>query len=417
MPPTADLPSPPQGILIVTIDRLPAWMLSAWGATWVASPATDAIAARGVAFDRLITTSLDPQRTARDLLGQGDRSLLARAVAAGRRVAVISDQPAVVEAVAPPAGAEVTIVAARLPAEPAADESATNLGRLFGAAAQVLADRRPEVVWLHVGCLGIAWDAPLECREAYLDPDDPPPPPGCRVPNGPVEASTDPDVLVAVRHVFAAQVTLLDRCLGRLVAQFDAQFAATGGGLLLVAGLRGLPLGLHSWMGGEEACLEERLPYGETIHVPAILVDSASLMAGQRYGGLATPADLGATVCELAGWGTPERAEAEPWRGCSLAGLMACWQAAARDRVVVRGPAGDAVVTPAWHCIKTRAAGGHDETLLFAKPDDFFELANVADRCRDVAEELAGILGEDAGADVGAAWRTPLSEAAQSGPQ
>jgi hypothetical protein len=29
---------------------------------------------------------------------------------------------------------------------------------------------------------------------------------------------------------------------------------------------------------------------------------------------------------------------------------------------------------------------------LFAKPDDFFELSDVADRCRAVADELAAAL-------------------------
>ena len=60
--------------------------------------------------------------------------------------------------------------------------------------------------------------------------------------------------------------------------------------------------------------------------------------------------------------------------------------------MIVRGAAGDAVVTPAWHSIVARSAVAGEETLLFAKPDDFFEQANVANRCRDVAAELAAML-------------------------
>jgi arylsulfatase A-like enzyme len=202
----------------------------------------------------------------------------------------------------------------------------------------------------------------------------------------PVDADTDPDLLVALRHVFAAQVTLLDRCLGTLLS------AQKGRLLICVAGLRGLPLGLHDWIGGAGDDPELRLPYGELIHVPAILVDPRGRMAGQRYGGLATPADLGATLREMARGPASDVAADEPAHGRSLASLLVNWQAPLRERVIVRGAAGDALVTSEWHCIVAHAAAAGEETRLFAKPDDFFEQANVADRCRDAAAELAAIL-------------------------
>jgi hypothetical protein len=49
---------------------------------------------------------------------------------------------------------------------------------------------------------------------------------------------------------------------------------------------------------------------------------------------------------------------------------------------------------------------------LFAKPDDYFELCDVADRCPDVAEELGRLAAAAAAGDVAAAWRAPLSAAA-----
>ena len=386
MPPTADSSPAPETMLVVTVDRLPAWILPAWGATWVAAPALDALAGRGVVFDRLLTPALDPRSTVRDLLGHGPASLLAAVVAGGGSAAVISDQQAIVDAVEPPASVAVTIVEPVLSAVAATDEAATNLGRLFDVAAKEVAARPRQLVWVHAGSLGTAWDAPDELRDAYLDPDDPPPPAGCGVPNMPVAADTDPDLLVALRHVFAAQVTLLDRCLGRLVA------AQKQRSLFCLVGLRGVPLGLHDWIGGVSDGPEPRLPYGELIHVPGVLVDPAGRMAGQRYGGLATPADLGATLRELAGGHAAEFTADQPARGHSLASLLVDWQAPEREQVIVRGAAGDAVVTSAWHCIVPHSAGADEEPLLFAKPDDFFEQANVADRCRDVAAELAAII-------------------------
>lgn len=385
MPPTADMSPSSETILIVTVDRLPAWVLPAWGAVWVAAPALDALAAQGVVFDRLLTPALDPRMTARDLLGRGPASLLAAVVAGGGRAAVISDQQAIVDAVEPPASVAVTIVEPVLPATVATEENDTNLRRLFDVAAKVVADQRSGLVWVHAGSLGIAWDAPDELRDAYLDPDDPPPPPDSSVPSMPVAADTDPDLLVALRHVFAAQVTLLDRCLGTLVA------AQKKRGLLCVVGLRGLPLGLHDWIGGGSDGPEPQLPYSELIHVPAIVVDPAGRMAGQRYGGLATTADLGVTLRELAGVTAHEMAVDERSPGHSLASLLVNWRAPLREQVTVRGAAGDALVTPAWHCIVAHAGA---EARLFAKPDDFFEQANVADRCRDVATALVAMLAE-----------------------
>lgn len=408
MPPTADSSGPPKALLVVTVDRLPAWMLSAWGATWVATPALDDMAARGLVFDRLLIPALDPRTTVDDLLREpGGTSILSWAAAQGRRVAVVTDQPAMVAAAGVGTMADLTVVEAQARGDIAIDESATNLGQLFAAAGRLLAEHRHDVVWIHAGGLGIAWDAPDELRQTYLDPDDPPPPPGAAIPDHAVDDTTDPDVLVGVRHVFAAQLTMLDRCIGRLVTELGE------GWLVLVAGLRGMPLGLHGWMGGMGTAVDERLPFSELIHVPAILVDAAGRMAGQRYGGLVLPADLGATLRELMGWET--HPGIEPWRGRSLVPLLQAWIAEPRDRVVVRAAAGDAIVTPAWHLIDSGNDADPHRRMLFAKPDDFFERNDVADRCPAVAEDLAGVLGRGRGGDPGTAWRAPLSEAVRTG--
>jgi arylsulfatase A-like enzyme len=47
----------PAGILVVTIDRLPAWILPAYGSTWVSTPAIDNVAGGGLVFDRVIARS------------------------------------------------------------------------------------------------------------------------------------------------------------------------------------------------------------------------------------------------------------------------------------------------------------------------------------------------------------------------
>ena len=441
----------PPRLLVVTVDRLPAWMLAAYGATWVATPAIDSLAARGVVFDRVITPSTAARDTLHHLLTAGaatDQSLgqtvLAAAVAGGWQPVVVTDDAAVAASMTvggAGAAAGVRLVEAVAKQTVENDDTQTSIARLVDAALEVIASGEHRLVWCHVGSLSVAWDAPEQYRDRYIDSEDPPPPSGACVPGFAVDADTDPDLVVGIRQVFAGQVTLLDSQLGRLFAAVrKGKATAAGDWSVLVVGVRGLPLGLHGWVGigGRE------LPYGELVHVPAIFADATGRMAAQRYGGLVVPADLGATLADLVAQGPGPRPQTSavdlardpalprdpvlprdpaldpvaPWRGVSLASLFEHWSAAFRDQVIVTGPDATAIVTPEWHgllCVgpaPAEAKPTHDQRIrLFAKPDDFFELADVANRCGDVAGALEALL-EQAGMDDGrAAWQTPLPEA------
>lgn len=380
-------------LLVVTIDRLPAWMLPAYGSTWVSMPGLDALAGRGVVLDGLIATADEPRQTLADLFGGPGWPL----VAAMHPGVLVTDDAGLAEALA--GVMDTRHVAAVATAATAAAADDTNLARLFAAAAATAAAGRHRLVWCHAGSLAVAWDAPAEYREAHLDPDDPPPPAGAAVPDVVVAADTDPDLLVGLRHVFAGMLALLDQRLVQLVA-------AAEGWTILVAGVRGMPLGLHGRVGCGSIA-----PYGEAVRMPAILVDAGGRMAGQRFGGLALPADVGTTLADLLA-GRVSAADGEPHRGRSLAGLFADWTATTRDRVIVVGEQGTAVVTPGWHLILPTFGAGEPCPRLFAKPDDFFELCDVADRCPDVVDELRGVAEAAAAGDLERAWSMPLTEAA-----
>jgi hypothetical protein len=386
----------PAPLIVVAIDRLPAWIMSAYGASWVGQPEIAGLAARGIVFDRVIATSDDPRSTLADIL----------APLGGLEPATV-----VTDAETGPPGVSVEADIRRVPVRAdgrlATDPALTNLGRLFATAEATIRQLRTgegegsvsgrRLVVVEATSLGVAWDAPEEFREAYQAPDDPPPPPGGGVPSFVADADTDPDVLVGIRHVFAGQLTLLDGALGRLLA------VAGAGATVLLCGLRGLGLGLHGRVGPGPMP-----PYGELVHLPAILVDSGGRMAGQRYDGLATPADLGATLAALAGIVQPGG------RGQSLAGLYDGWRAPSRDRVIVRGEAGAAVVTSGWHAVLPADAASA-MPRLYAKPDDFFELCDVADRSPDVAGEVGRLMEAAVAGRVADAWHAPLSHAAAVG--
>jgi hypothetical protein len=280
------------------------------------------------------------------------------------------------------------------------DEEQTDLARLFDAAAATVAGGRHDLVWCHAASLGLAWDAPAECRDAYVDPDDPPPPAGADVPDLVVTADTDPDLVVGLRHVFAGQVTLLDRRLGRLLD------AAADGWAIMICGVRGMPLGLHGRLGSGPLP-----PYGELVRLPAVVVDAAGRMAGQRFGGLAVPADLGVTLAELV-WHRAAGSPPEPWEGVSLAGLFADWSSRGRDRVVIESPEGVAIATEAWHLVWAAGPTGEPAVRLFAKPDDAFELCDVADRCAAAIDALRPLAEAAAAGDRATAWSRPLGPAA-----
>jgi len=163
------------------------------------------------------------------------------------------------------------------------------------------------------------------------------------------------------------------------------------------------------------------------VHVPAIFADAAGRMAAQRYGGLVVPADLGATLVDLVTPATTVSTQASaadltrdpaldptaPWRGVSLDSLFEHWSAAFRDRVIVTGADATAIVTPEWHGVLVAdgvgGAGRADAFTLFAKPDDYFEQANVADRCQDAAERMAVLARQALDGDFLGPWLAELT--------
>jgi hypothetical protein len=146
-PKPRDVPSslPPAGLLVVSIDRLPAWMLAAYGATWVATPALDGLAACGVVFDRVITPSTAARDTLHDLLAASPHSqtLLAEAAVRGWRPMFVTDDAAVAAGLT--AGDGRSTVGVRLVEAVAKetvedDDTQTGIARLVDAALEVIAD-------------------------------------------------------------------------------------------------------------------------------------------------------------------------------------------------------------------------------------------------------------------------------------
>lgn len=256
----------------------------------------------------------------------------------------------------------------------AEDVPHTHFGRCFVEVIERLESlQRPFLLWCHLGGLGTTWDAPLKFRHAYRDGGDPPPPDGADVPEQNLPADYNPDELLGIAQAYSGQITLLDTCLGALMDLFDT-LSGRDETLLTLTSARGFPLGEHRRIGPCDEAL-----HGELVHVPWMVRFPDAAGAAVRSQALVEPSDLWATLLD---WWNVEGAPASPTAESLLRltdGDVPSW----RDRLAILGAGGErAIRTPAWYL----RAGERPE--LFAKPDDRWEVNDVASRCQDVTELL-----------------------------
>ncbi|MDH3718187.1 MAG: sulfatase-like hydrolase/transferase [Planctomycetota bacterium] len=371
----------------IVVDRLSAGFLGAYGNTWIDTPHIDHFASQSTVYDQ---TLIDSPRlpVLYDSFWRGSHALVARPAAAlpgllqaaGTATWLLTDDAEVADLEL--AAAFDSRMLVDLPDEPriADDVAATHFAEFFAAAAgQLSAIERPTLLWLHTRGLATTWDAPLLFREAYAGEEDPAAPDTADVPGLRLEAEFDPDELLGYAHAYAGQVTLLDDCLGGLFQSLDEQGLADNTLVLLVAA-RGFPLGEHGRVGAVQGDTEGEPLYGELIQVP-LIVRAPGAKGSTRSQQLIQPLDVYATLVD---WlNGPERADDLPLAMNLLKQARPDRQR--RTRAVASGDGGQwALRTPDW--LLRHAA---DERLeLYVKPDDRWEINDVADRCPEVVAAL-----------------------------
>jgi arylsulfatase A-like enzyme len=265
--------------------------------------------------------------------------------------------------------------------ELAADVEDTQLAHFFAAAAHFLEDaREPFVLWLHSRGMEGAWDAPYTFREQYSDEQESAPPriiePPCRL----LTAQDDPDELWGYGQAYAGQVTLVDECLGGLLESLEAEQLADDT-VLVVLGARGFPLGRNGRLGDLDQAL-----YSELVQTPWLMRFPDGLGTAARSQALVQPCDLMPTLLELAG--VVEQGFTTGW---SLLPLVRDDSLSLRDRICLVGQNGErGLRTPAWH-LRMPAASASGEAAppeLYAKPDDRWEVNDVAGRCPNIVAAM-----------------------------
>jgi arylsulfatase A-like enzyme len=317
---------------------------------------------------------------------------------------LITDEPSIADLPWAVALDDVIHVPRERSAETAPSLEETQLARFFAVASEWLQETtEPFCLFAHCGSLGEVWDAPYEYRKRYADEDEPPPPHSATPPACTLAEDYDPDELLGYCQSYAGQATALDACLAALIAQLD-QLPAHKQTLLIVISPRGFPLGEHRHVGAVGMP-----PHAELVHIPWMVRLPDGQGASDRSSALVQPCDLAPTLAE---WFGVAGVPASVLHGQSLLPIIRSEATPVRDRALVAAGRWRAIRTPAWFLIAEQPSDADTPSAapptfrLFAKPDDRWELNDVADRCQAVVELLAPLVAAPASGEPAA----PLPE-------
>ena len=192
-----------------------------------------------------------------------------------------------------------------------------------------------------------------------------------------------------MRKVCGGYVALLDAALGQLLDQIDHE-AASAPTLLIVAGGQGLTVREPGKLTNEWELLAE-----ETVHAP-LFVRLPNLSRGMRRQDLVQTADLIPTLTEWFG----VDGSALGLAGESLLPLVSGTASSQRSSAVISaGQELAGIRTSDFYMVRRRVEGvregeGDLERRLFAKPEDIWEVHDIAEQSPEIVDELSRELTE-----------------------
>ncbi len=385
--------------IVVVVEGVNTGLVGTYGSNTAVTPSMDRLAAHGLVLDQCFVDSLDLRQQLHSLWTGGHAAQACTAESSiwhslssnGYETCLITDC-AITAKVAEELGCpRVTLVEVDESAEPADDWTECSLMRVFVTAIDELSETESNrVVWIHSRGLRLNWDAPIELRQRFMDPEDPDPPAESRVPNIEVTPDTDPDEVIGWAQVAAAQVAVVDQAIDILMTTIESRDDASDWAWMVVSP-GGVPLGEHGRVGWGSPGL-----HGEELGCLAILRPAETqadrednLKApGTRRAELCQLPDLMATFLDLLDL-TPDQNEGR-W-GKSMLRLESfsvpfAWPADFQSAYTAN-LAEQWIRTPAWSA--TFREEGPPQ--LFVKPDDRWEISDVSTRRGDVVERLQKI--------------------------
>lgn len=382
--------------VVVVLDYLSPAFLSPYGATWLETPTFNRLAAHGFTFDFAWSIATDlPTVYAGYWRGfrfhssipagpvpSPGQTLADHVHALGVKTLLMSDEPELMQFASAGRFQERQLWSIPPPDEPACTPEETYLAQLFAAAWDTLRQQyaagEPLLAWIHFRALGTTWDAPYDLRRQLSDPEDPPPPDWLMPPVGDWPQRVDPDQVWGLRCAYGAQVIALDAALGAFVAAME-QLEPRRPLLLIITSPRGYPLADHGHVGPNPPSL-----YSESLHVPLLFRLSDDRFRLGRSFWLAQPSDLFATL--LAWWNGPlSQSEQGP---SNLLPIMETDRWYGGPDVISRGMTEWSVRSGKWFLRKP----SDEASQLFVKPDDRYDVNDVARRCPEVVVQLEATL-------------------------
>ena len=358
--------------LCITVDGLHGGMIGAYGNGWIQTPTLDLLATESAVFDRYYADSLDIATIFDSLWGELPVEFRAK----GYRTVLLTDDTDVSHHASATGFSEVHRLETANREKPADSVEQTLLFEAFATVVDLLESNRtaPYFFWLHLRGFHGPWDFPVVERAKYQAEDDPEPYSGAVPPA--VDGEIDPDVLQSVMEGYGGGVSILDAALGGLLDSL--QEGELGSNTLLLFGsTRGFALGEHRRIG------DDKRLYGENLHLPLMIRFPNGFGAAVRSPMLFQPVDL-------------KNFLAHP---SNLQALIAKEAETFRESLTIHGEHGEtAFVTPEWFLRRVPSIDERGKTVhteLYVKPDDRWEVNDVADRCGEMLEEgtiLAALL-------------------------
>jgi hypothetical protein len=348
-------------VLMLDIDGLQPAYLGPYGCEWAPTPIWDHLAVTGVVFDQHFADCPDPAiksswRTGQHhLLNFADGpDLLADLRSAGIRTARVG----------PSASGDcwdIDISAKRGAADPLSLNSTRRAAR---QAFEQIGNAADAFLRIEIDALLPPWGPSEEAwAECFGDADDESLEPWTGA--LPDRIATDDDAkFERIQNTYAAAVATLDVGLSKLLADCAKRGWGNDALWILTAG-RGFPLGEHGPVGFADADVHEEL-----VHLPLLLRWPNAEHAGTRVAGLTQPADLAATI-----------REALHLPNCG---------AMPRERIVTGIRRGERLRwgfrSASWYLMLDDRPDS--ARRLFVKPDDRWEVNDVASRNQELVEEM-----------------------------
>jgi hypothetical protein len=376
------------GIAIV-VEGLHTGLIGAYGSNTAVTQAMDRMAAHGLVLDQCFLDSFDLALQLRSLWtgfhasqqAKDVRTMWHKVSECGMHGCLITDCSMVARIAEELGCPRVVLVDTASHDQPASDWTECALMQVFVAAVEEIeATQSDTLIWVHSRGLRLAWDAPLEFRQRFTDPEDPDPPGESCVPDIVIDRHTDPDQIVGWAQVAAAQVAVVDRALEVVLATVEARADALQWSSMLVS-LGGVPLGEHGRLGWGEPQL-----YGEEVNCLAIVRPAHWSHLGQRRAELCQLPDL------LPTWLDALKVQSDQpsvgW-GRSLLGLGPFtapfqWPAYFQAAYMIDKTGTHWLRTPAWSSLLHQ----DEKRCLYVKPDDRWEVSDVATRRIELVDEL-----------------------------